>query len=46
MPDYTVILPWNFADEIIGQQRAYLKKGGAFIVPVPAPRILGDDDLH
>ena len=46
MPDYTVILPWNFADEIIGQQRAYLRKGGAFIVPVPAPRILGDDDLH
>jgi SAM-dependent methyltransferase len=46
MPDYTVILPWNLADEIIGQQRAYLKKGGAFILPVPAPRILGDDDLR
>ena len=46
MPDYTVILPWNIADEIVGQQRAYLKKGGAFIVPVPAPRILGDDDLR
>jgi SAM-dependent methyltransferase len=46
MPDYTVILPWNFAAEIVGQQRAYLKKGGAFIVPVPAPRILADDDLR
>ena len=46
MPDYTVILPWNIAGEIVGQQRAYLKKGGAFIVPVPAPRILGDDDLR
>jgi SAM-dependent methyltransferase len=46
MPDYTVILPWNIADEIVDQQRAYLKKGGAFIVPVPAPRILGDDDLR
>jgi SAM-dependent methyltransferase len=46
MPDYTVILPWNIADEIVGQQKAYLKKGGAFIVPVPTPRILGDDDLR
>ncbi|HUF94283.1 MAG TPA: methyltransferase C-terminal domain-containing protein, partial [Candidatus Limnocylindria bacterium] len=41
MPDYTVILPWNIADEIVEQQAAYLRKGGAFIVPVPTPRILG-----
>lgn len=46
MPDYTVILPWNIADEIVGQQSAYLKNGGAFIVPVPTPRILGHDDVH
>lgn len=39
-PDYTLILPWNLADEIVGQQREYLRAGGRFIVPVPEPRIL------
>jgi hypothetical protein len=32
-PDYTVILPWNFADEIMSQQQAYTDAGGYFIVP-------------
>ncbi len=40
-PDYTVILAWNFADEIVAQQAAYLDRGGRFIVPVPEPKILG-----
>ena len=40
MPDYAVILPWNIADEIIGQQGAYLHAGGKFIVPVPSPRVI------
>jgi SAM-dependent methyltransferase len=39
-PEYTVILPWNIADEIIGQQEAYLRAGGKFIVPVPSPRVV------
>jgi hypothetical protein len=39
-PEYAIILPWNFADEIVAQQRGYLEAGGAFIVPVPAPRII------
>jgi SAM-dependent methyltransferase len=40
MPDFTLLLPWNLADEIVAQQAAYLRKGGAFIVGVPRPRIL------
>lgn len=40
MPDYAIILPWNIADEIIGQQGAYLRAGGKFIVPVPSPRVI------
>jgi SAM-dependent methyltransferase len=39
-PDYSVILPWNLAAEIVDQQREYLRRGGRFIVPVPEPRVL------
>lgn len=39
-PDYAVILPWNFKDEIIQQQSDYLAAGGRFIVPIPEPRII------
>jgi SAM-dependent methyltransferase len=42
-PDAVLLLTWNFADEIVRQQRAYLDTGGVFIVPVPHVRTIGKE---
>jgi hypothetical protein len=39
-PDYVLILPWNFKDEIVRQMSAIRSWGGRFVVPIPEVTVL------
>jgi SAM-dependent methyltransferase len=39
-PDFVMILPWNFKDEIMAQMAGIREWGGRFIVPIPRATIV------
>ena len=39
-PDYYLVLPWHFRENIIKREKNYLKKGGKLIFPLPKIQIV------
>ncbi len=44
-PDYFLVLPWHFMTGFLERERAFLDRGGKFIVPLPQVRVIGKEDL-
>jgi hypothetical protein len=43
--DVVVILAWQYSRPIILKHRAFLEKGGMFLIPMPEPRLITSADL-
>uniref|UniRef100_UPI004049B8A7 class I SAM-dependent methyltransferase n=1 Tax=Flavobacterium sp. TaxID=239 RepID=UPI004049B8A7 len=39
-PDYFLVLPWHFKNNILSREKEYIKKGGKFIFPLPEIEII------
>ena len=39
-PDYIMILAWNFAEEILKNNKHHKDKGASFIIPLPELKIV------
>ena len=39
-PDYFLVLPYHFLDEMLVRERAFIERGGKFIVPVPTVNLV------
>ena len=42
-PDYLLVLPWHFKNEIIQRENDFLEKGGQLIFPFPKFEIIGSN---
>lgn len=41
-PDYYLVLPWHFMDEFKQREKAFLKRGGMFVCPLPELTFIGN----
>ena len=39
-PDYTLLLAWNYAKDILQKESKYRQNGGKFILPIPEPEVI------
>lgn len=39
-PDYYLVLPWHFLDEMIAREAEFFARGGQFIIPMPEVRLI------
>lgn len=44
-PDYLLVLPWHFRDNILKNGRELMEKGAKFVFPLPTLEIVGKEDM-
>ncbi len=42
-PDYLLVLPWHFRENIISREQAFIRNGGKLIFPLPEIEIVADE---
>lgn len=40
-PDYLLVLPWHFKDNLIEREAAFLRQGGKMLFPLPSIEVVG-----
>jgi hypothetical protein len=45
-PDYAILLAWNFAREIIRNNKNFIKNGGKLIIPIPKLKVISKKNLN
>ena len=41
-PDYYLVLPWHFKNEIVNSEKEFVRKGGNLIFPLPKIQIINN----
>jgi len=45
IPDYLLVLPWHFKENILANNRHFLERGAKFVFPLPELEVIGLEDL-